>query len=69
MAATMAEQAPKDEATAPAGRSPSSDGPWHRSQRALTLGLLLTVSGVAFEALAVAGLIRPTADDFGGRGV
>ena len=69
MAATTSEHAQSSAAVGAERRPPPDDGPWHRSQRALTLGLLLTVSGVAFEALAVATIMPATADDLGGLGL
>jgi MFS family permease len=41
-------------------------GPWSRSHRRLTLGLLLTIVAGAFEALAVATVLPATVDDLGG---
>jgi len=58
MTAGLAERA----ATAEDGR----EGGWGRSRRALTVGLLLTVAGVAFEALAVATVMPATVADLGG---
>src|SRR5689334_12723540 len=45
--------------TAPAGI-------WSRAHRRLTIGLILTVSGAAFEALAVATTLPATIRDLGG---
>jgi MFS family permease len=39
---------------------------WSRSYRMLTIGLILTVTGAAFEALAVATTLPATAKDLGG---
>jgi MFS family permease len=39
---------------------------WSRSYRTLTIGLILTVTGAAFEALAVATTLPATAKDLGG---
>jgi len=41
-------------------------GVWARPQRSLTLGLLLTISATAFEALAVATVLPATVTDLGG---
>ena len=41
-------------------------GLWSRDYRPLTLGLILTVVGVAFEALAVATTLPATVEDLGG---
>jgi MFS family permease len=41
-------------------------GIWTRSNRSLTIGLVMTVVGVAFEALAVATTLPATARDLGG---
>lgn len=41
-------------------------GPWSRSHRRLTLGLLLTIVAGAFEALAVVTVLPETVDDLGG---
>jgi MFS family permease len=45
---------------------PAPDGIWSRSNRSLTIGLILTVVGVAFEALAVATTLPATIRDLGG---
>lgn len=52
-----------------AGRGGRTGGPWARGRGVLTVGLLLTVAGVAFEALAVATVMPATADDLGGLGL
>jgi len=44
----------------------SPAGIWSRTHRALTIGLILTVSGAAFEALAVATTLPATIRDLGG---
>jgi MFS transporter len=49
-----------------AGRDLS--GVWARPQRSLTVGLLLTISATAFEALAVATVLPATVTDLGGLG-
>jgi MFS family permease len=41
-------------------------GIWDRANRALTIGLILTVAGAAFEALAVATILPATVEDLGG---
>jgi MFS family permease len=41
-------------------------GIWSRTHRSLTIGLILTVSGAAFEALAVATTLPATIRDLGG---
>ncbi len=41
---------------------------WHRRHRRLTVGLLLTISITAFEALAVATVLPATVADLGGLG-
>jgi MFS family permease len=41
-------------------------GPWSRPYRQATAGLLLTIAGSAFEALAVATVMPATVDDLGG---
>ena len=43
--------------------------PWAGQYRLLTAGLILTVGGVAFEALAVATILPATVDDLGGLGL
>ena len=44
-------------------------GVWAPSQRSLTVGLLLTISATAFEALAVATVLPATVADLGGLGL
>jgi MFS family permease len=54
-------------ATAPADpSSPGQGGPWQSTHRRLTVGLLLTMGGVAFESLAVATVMPASAADLGG---
>jgi MFS family permease len=48
--------------------STQGSGVWARPQRSLTLGLLLTISITAFEALAVATVLPATVADLGGLG-
>jgi len=43
-----------------------NDGVWDRGRRSLTIGLILTVSMGAFEALAVATVLPATVADIGG---
>ena len=45
---------------------PAPAGIWSRSNRGLTIGLVVTVVGVAFEALAVATTLPATTRDLGG---
>src|SRR5919205_213264 len=45
---------------------PVPAGVWSRTNRGLTIGLLMTVVGVAFEALAVATTLPSTTRDLGG---
>jgi MFS family permease len=45
---------------------PAPEGIWSGSNRSLTIGLLMTVVGVAFEALAVATTMPATTRDLGG---
>lgn len=44
----------------------ASDGPFSRDRIVLTLGLILTIGGVAFETLAVATILPAVVDDLGG---
>jgi MFS family permease len=46
--------------------SPAPAGIWTTLNRSLTIGLIMTVVGVAFEALAVATTLPATARDLGG---
>lgn len=46
--------------------APEADGVWDRGRRSLTIGLILTVSMGAFEALAVATVLPATVADIGG---
>jgi MFS family permease len=43
-----------------------NEGPWSPKYRMLTIGLLLTVTGAAFESLAVATILPSIRDDLGG---
>ena len=45
------------------------DGVWAPSRRRLTLGLVLTITLVAFEALAISTVMPIVADDLGGLGL
>jgi MFS family permease len=50
-------------------RADASAGLWDPSRRALTVGLVLTVTLVAFESLAVATVMPEVKDDLGGLGL
>src|SRR5919112_1689554 len=54
------------EAAQPHGATASPPGIWSSAHRSLTIGLVLTVSGAAFEALAVATTLPATIRDLGG---
>lgn len=56
---------PARELDRPSAALPSG-GPWSRPYRQATAGLLLTIAGSAFEALAVATVMPATVDDLGG---
>jgi MFS family permease len=62
-AAATPDQAEADGVAMPAG------GPWSAPYRRLTAGLLLTIVGVAFEALSVATVLPETVADLGGLGL
>ena len=47
----------------------TDDGLWSPSRRALTGGLVLTITLVAFESLAVATILPDVEDDLGGLGL
>jgi MFS family permease len=47
----------------------AADGVWSAGRRALTLGLVLTITLVGFEALAVATVMPVVSDDLGGIGL
>lgn len=53
--------APQDEAAAPDG------GVWAPQRRRLTVGLVMTITLVAFESLAIATVMPTVEDDLGGR--
>src|SRR5689334_19849047 len=53
-------------ARADALAEPAPEGIWGRTNRTLTIGLVLIVVGVAFEALAVATTLPATSRDLGG---
>ena len=59
---TEASQHPRADASS----SPSSEGLWSPARRQLTVGLLLTITLVAFESLAVATVMPEVKDDLGG---
>src|SRR5262245_57089030 len=46
--------------------APDAGRLWHPSRRTLTAGLVLTVTLVAFEALAVVTILPVVVDDLGG---
>src|SRR5690606_7953877 len=48
---------------------PEADGVWSPARRRLTTALVLTVTLVAFESLAVATVMPVVADDLGGLGL
>src|SRR5829696_10286907 len=54
-------------------RKPSTavrvDGVWSRERRTLTVGLVLTITLVAFESLAIATVMPVVSDDLGGLGL
>ncbi|MFP5254659.1 MAG: MFS transporter [Acidimicrobiia bacterium] len=60
--------APAGSAETPA-RGPSGDGVWAPHRRRLTLGLVLTITLVAFESLAVSTVMPVVADDLGDLGL
>jgi MFS family permease len=45
------------------------DGVWAPARRRLTTGLVLTITLVAFEALAIATIMPVVSDDLGGLGL
>ena len=47
----------------------SPEGVWDAQRRRLTLGLVLTITLVAFESLAIATVMPEVADDLGGLGL
>ena len=57
-----------DESLAP-GEGSRADGVWAPERRRLTLGLVLTITLVAFEALAISTVMPVVADDIGGLGL
>ena len=54
---------------APSPPRPSADGVWAPSRRRLSLGLVLTITLVAFESLAISTVMPVVADDLGGLGL
>jgi MFS family permease len=50
-------------------RSPRPDGVWSRDRRRLTVGLVLTITLVAFESLAISTVMPVVSDDLGGLGL
>lgn len=55
--------------TAPSRPTPGASGLWDPERRALTVGLLLTITLVAFESLAVATVMPEVKDEIGGLGL
>jgi MFS family permease len=49
--------------------APGADGVWAPHRRRLTLGLVLTITLVAFESLAISTVMPVVADDLGGLGL
>jgi hypothetical protein len=47
-------------------KPPGSDGLWSPHRRSLTLGLVLTITLVAFEALAISTIMPTVARELGG---
>src|SRR4051812_31179964 len=58
--------APANAPPAPRGSSPQSGGLWSAERRPLTVGLVLTITLVAAEALAVSTAMPIVAADLGG---
>lgn len=58
-----------DEAEPSGNQGPHPTGVWARERRPLTLGLVLTVTLVAFESLAVSTVMPEVKDDLGGLGL
>jgi MFS family permease len=54
------------DAALPALPTEADDGPFSPSKITLTLGLILTIGGVAFETLAVATILPAVVEDLGG---
>jgi MFS family permease len=48
---------------------PTNDGVWSRERRRLTLGLVLTITLVAFESLAISTVMPVVSKDLGGLGL
>jgi MFS family permease len=53
----------------PVPTAPPRDGVWAPARRRLTLGLVMTITLVAFEALAISTVMPVVADDLGGLGL
>src|SRR5918994_3097118 len=51
------------------GAGPAGDGVWAPRRRRLTAALVLTITVVAFESLAIATVMPVVADDLGGLGL
>ena len=47
----------------------ATDGVWAPARRRLTFGLVMTITLVAFEALAISTVMPVVADDLGGLGL
>jgi MFS family permease len=54
---------------ADASAAPGADGVWAPGRRRLTAGLVLTITLVAFESLAIATVMPVVSDDLGGLGL
>jgi MFS family permease len=57
------------DATGPGAAAAAGEGVWAPARRRLTAGLVLTITLVAFEALAIATVMPVVADDLGGLGL
>src|SRR5918994_1503660 len=60
---------PPAEASATPGVAPGADGLWAPGRRRLTAGLVLTITLVAFESLAIATVMPVVSDDLSGLGL
>ncbi|MGH9288556.1 MAG: MFS transporter, partial [Acidimicrobiales bacterium] len=58
-----------DRLTTPGTSVTPADGVWAPARRRLTTGLVLTITLVAFEALAIATVMPVVSDDLGGLGL
>jgi len=59
----------EDAAPAPSDTGLEADGVWAPHRRRLTLGLVLTITLVAFESLAISTVMPVVSDDLGGLGL